>query len=121
MLETNGLILGYNSDFIQRLKIPGLSIRVALKGWDAQSFEQITGAEREYFEYPLVGLKKMIVEGLDAWPAVMLDVFGKEGVDKLKIKMHNLGLDCDIETEELERYPYVMENIKEREVRIKNN
>jgi hypothetical protein len=35
--------------------------------------------------------------------------------------MHNLGLDCDIETEELERYPYVMENIKEREVRIKNN
>lgn len=119
ILETNGLLLGYYPDFIERLAIPRLSIRVALKGWDPSSFQEISGANKDYFEYPITGIKKMIEKGLDAWPAVMLDVFGKEGLDKLKAHMHRLGLNCQIETETLERYPYVMDNILERKVRLK--
>jgi uncharacterized Fe-S cluster-containing radical SAM superfamily protein len=119
VLETNGLLLGYYPDFIAPLNIPRLTIRVALKGWDAESFQKITGAEKKYFAYPLIGLKKMIEQGLDAWPAVMGDVFGKEGIVKLKTKMRSLGLDCKLETEELERYPYVMENINKRGIRLK--
>lgn len=119
ILETNGLLLGYHSDFIEKLKIPRLSIRVALKGWDPMSFQLITGARYEYFQYPLIGLKKMIEEDLDAWPAVMLDVFGKEGLDKLKAKLKSMGINCSLETEELEKYPYVMDNIDKRGVILK--
>jgi uncharacterized Fe-S cluster-containing radical SAM superfamily protein len=119
VLETNGLLLGYYPDFIQQLNIPRLTIRVALKGWDADSFQEITGADKNYFEYPLIGLKTMIEQGLDAWPAAMWDVFGKEGVVKLKTKMRSMGLDCKLETEELEKYPYVMENISKRGIRLK--
>jgi uncharacterized Fe-S cluster-containing radical SAM superfamily protein len=119
VLETNGLLLGYYPDFIQQLNIPRLTIRVALKGWDANSFQEITGADKNYFEYPLIGLKTMIEQGLDAWPAAMWDVFGKEGVVKLKTKMRSMGLDCKLETEELEKYPYVMENISKRGIRLK--
>ena len=118
VLETNGLLLGYNPDFIQQLKMPRLTIRVAIKGWDPESFQKITGADKNYFEYPLIGLKRMREEGLDAWPAVMWDTFRKDGVVKLKTRMRSMGLDCEIETEELERYPYVMENISKRGVRL---
>jgi len=119
ILETNGLLLGYYPDFVRKIKFPHLSIRVAIKGWDPESFQQISGADKDYFEYPLIGLKKMLDERMDAWPAVMLDVFGKEGVDKLKMEMCKLGLDCRIEKEKLERYPYVMDNIYKRGVVLK--
>jgi uncharacterized Fe-S cluster-containing radical SAM superfamily protein len=119
VLETNGLLLGYHPEFIKRLKIPRLTIRVAIKGWDPLSFQQITGADKEYFEYPLIGLKKMIEEGLDGWPAVMSDVFGKEGLQRLKTRMQQMELDCHIEIEKLEKYPYVMDNISKRGVYIK--
>jgi len=119
ILETNGLLLGYYSDFVERLKSSQLSIRVALKGWERLSFQHITGADKEYFEYPLIGLKRMLEEGLDAWPAVMLDVFGKEGLDKIKAELKSMGIDCSVETEELEKYPYVMDNIDKRGVGLK--
>jgi len=31
--------------------------------------------------------------------------------------MRSMGLDCKLETEELERYPYVMENISKRGIK----
>ena len=116
ILETNGLLLGFYPDFIGRLAIPRLSIRVALKGWDPDSFQKITGAEKDYFAYSIIGIKKMLEIGLDAWPAVMFDVFGEEGVRALKTQMHKQGLKCRIETEKLEKYPYVMDNIYKRGV-----
>ncbi len=119
ILETNGLLLGYYPDFIERLTIPRLSIRVALKGWDPPSFQEITGAQKDYFGYPIIGIKNMIEKSLDAWPAAMLDVFGKEGIQALKSQMHNYGVRCRIETEVLEKYPYVMDNIYKRGVVLK--
>ena len=118
VLETNGFILGYRPDLISSLKIPGLSIRVALKGWDEQSFEKITGVDKRYFKYPLIGLVRMLEEGMDVWPAVMWDTFGQAGLEKLKTKLMDIGANCDIETEQLESYPYVMENISKRGVDI---
>jgi len=118
VLETNGFILGYRLDLVSSLKIPGLSIRVALKGWDEQSFEKITGVDKKYFKYPLIGLVRMLEEGMDVWPAVMRDTFGQAGLEKLKTKLMDMGVNCDIETEVLERYPYVMENINKRGVKL---
>lgn len=60
----------------------------------------------------------MLEQGLDAWPAVMWDTFGKDGVDKIKAKLSSLGIDREVEVEALERYPYVLENIRKRKVRI---
>jgi uncharacterized Fe-S cluster-containing radical SAM superfamily protein len=116
ILETNGLFLGLRPEFTAGLKIPGLSIRVAVKGWDELSFQNVTGAEKRYFEYPLIGLKRMLEEGLDAWPAVMRETFGKSGVEKLKAKLRAIGVNSEIEVEVLERYPYVMENLDKRKI-----
>lgn len=116
ILETNGFLLGYNPQFIERLKFPNLSIRVAIKGWDEESFERVTGAKKEYFVYPLKGVKKMLDEGLSPWIAIMADIFGREGRERLERRMEDMGIDCEVEEEILERYPYVMDNMEERGV-----
>lgn len=118
ILETNGLFLGLQPDLVTTLKIPRLSIRVALKGWDELSFQNITGADGRYFEYPLRGLKKMLEEGLNAWPAVMRDTFGETGIERLKVKLSSIGISTEIEVEALERYPYVLENLGKRDVAL---
>lgn len=114
ILETNGFLLGYNPGFIEKLKFPNLSIRVAIKGWDEESFEKITGAKKEYFAYPLNGVKKMLDEGLSPWIAIMGDIFGREGRERLRKRMEDMKIDCEIEEEILERYPYVMDNMEKR-------
>jgi uncharacterized Fe-S cluster-containing radical SAM superfamily protein len=53
ILETNGLLLGYEPKFVSRLaKLDKLQVRVALKDWDEQSFERISEAEGKFFELP---------------------------------------------------------------------
>lgn len=118
VLETNGLFLGYQAAFIKRLKFSKLAVRVAIKGWDEDSFRHITGADEKYFEYPLIGLKLMRQEGLNAWPAVMWEAFGEPGIESLKTRLLSMGIDSEIEIEVLEKYPYVMENIDRRKITI---
>lgn len=118
ILETNGLFLGLHPEFIDRLRFPDLHVRVAVKGWDEASFEEISGARRDYFEYPLVGLKNMLAEGLHVWPAVMWDTFGEAGIQKLKSRLAKMHLEAEVEIETLERYPHVMENIDGRKLAL---
>jgi len=118
ILETNGLLLGMQPEFIDRLNLPNLHIRVAVKGWDEAGFEKISGAYGTFFEYPLIGLKNMLAAGLDAWPAVMRDTFGEAGISKLKSRLTAMRIDSEIEVEGLERYPHVMENIEKRKLAL---
>jgi len=119
ILETNGLILGYQKELILNLKgFKNLSIRIAIKAWDEESFTQITGADKEFFIYPLLALKNLRELNLDAWSAVMGDLFTKDRIRMLKAKMKEVGISEHIETEELERYPYVLENIQKRNIQV---
>lgn len=117
ILETNGLILGYQKKLCLKLKgFKNLSLRIAIKAWDEESFTKITGAEKEFFIYPILALKHLRELELDAWPAVMGDFFNKDRMRALKTKMKELSISQHIETEELERYPSVLENLKKRNV-----
>jgi uncharacterized Fe-S cluster-containing radical SAM superfamily protein len=120
ILETNGLMLGYYPKWILRFESfkDFLWVRISIKGYDSQSFEQISGANMEFFKYPLNALKELRKCGIHAWPAVMWEVFGEEGIEKLA---ELLGLsEKEIETEYLELYPFIERNLKEREVKLKN-
>jgi uncharacterized Fe-S cluster-containing radical SAM superfamily protein len=118
ILETNGLILGYYPDLIDRINLKNLSIRISIKGWDETSFEKISGVSREYFKYPLIALKRLRDSGLDGWCAVMEDFFDEEKISILKKRLEELNLDLEIEREILERYPFCLENIKRRDVNL---
>jgi uncharacterized Fe-S cluster-containing radical SAM superfamily protein len=114
ILETNGLILGHRPDLIDFLVQRDVSVRVSIKGWNPETFGKITGAGGEFFSLPLAALRRLEEAGVEAWPAVMGDLFGREGVAELTRVLREQGISGRIEVEYLERYPFVAENLKRR-------
>jgi len=91
ILETNGLMFGYSPDLVDYFSGLSVVVRITVKGWDER--------------------------GIPFWVAVMYDVFGEEGVETLRKK---LPIPCRIEYEYLEAYPFVLENLRKRGVRLKD-
>jgi uncharacterized Fe-S cluster-containing radical SAM superfamily protein len=120
ILETNGLLFGCEPEFVSRLaKFDKLEVRVALKGWDEESFERISGAERRFFELPLKGLKDLLDEGINAWPAIMYETFGPKGIGRINRKLREFEIRPEeLEIEYLEAYPFVLENLKKRSISL---
>jgi uncharacterized Fe-S cluster-containing radical SAM superfamily protein len=114
IIETNGLVLGARPDLAEQLGGLNVAVRISIKGWDDQSFERISGAKREFFRYPLIALKTLRGAGVDAWPAVMEDLFGTEGTRCMAALMEEMGIRTRIETEYLERYPNVVSTMRQR-------
>ena len=114
VIETNGLILGYYPELIDKLVGKDVYVRISIKGWDEKSFERISGARAEYFIYPIRALKELIDAGINAWPAIMLDVFKREGIVKLNEVLERKGITTRLEPEYLEAYPFVIKNMRER-------
>ncbi len=119
ILETNGFFLGTRVDLIDKLKIRNLWVRVAIKGVDEDSFELVTGARKEFFPYPLMALKELQSQGIKAWPAVMGELFTDSEIARLKRHLDEFGIKGQLEEETLEPYPFVLENMKNRNVRLK--
>lgn len=119
ILETNGFFLGARTDLIKKLRFPNLNIRVCLKGTDKASFQRITGAKKEFFQYPLIALQKLEEQGIKAWPALMRDLFMPEEVGRLEKLLRQYGQKPELELEALEPYPFVLENMTKRGIKIK--
>jgi len=120
IVETNGLLFGVHPEFAKELAgFRRVFVRVCLKGWDEESFERITGARGEFFELPVHGLRFLIEAGVVAWPAVMYEVFGAKGMERVSRLLREHGISPEeLEVEYLEPYPFVMGNLAERGVKL---
>lgn len=116
VLETNGLILGYKQELIGKLKFKNLWVRIAIKGTDNDSFERITGAKREFFHYPFLALQELQNQKIKAWPALMGELFTSEEIRNLKRILAEYKIKADLELEVLERYPFVLDNLRKRKI-----
>jgi len=121
ILETNGLMLGFNEKLAQKLNHSQLLVRIALKGVDPDSFKKITGAKKDFFPYPFMALKTLREIGVKAWPALMEDLFTNSQIEKLKQTLLDFGVESELELEGLERYPFVLENLKRRKLLLPNS
>ena len=121
ILETNGFFLGKRLDLINKLKFENLWIRISLKGVDGDSFELIAGAKREFFQYPLIALKELENLGLKAWPAVMRNLFTNDEIARLEKLLAEYKINARLEEEILEEYPFVIENMKKRNVKTRES
>jgi len=119
ILETNGFLLGFNPRWVERLKNKNVVVRIALKGTDADSFEKITGAKKEFFDFPFLALQELERHGIRAWPAAMNDLFTEEEVKSLERLLDGYHIKAELELEVLEPYPFVLENMKRRGVLLK--
>lgn len=115
ILETNGFILGYEENMARELaRFENLLIRVSLKAINPQRFERITGAEGEFYFYPLQALINLHQAGARFWLAIMSEFFSAEDKQKLRDFLRQNHLSLEIEEEELLLYPCIEENLKKR-------
>lgn len=119
ILETNGLILGRQPDFIVQLGLGRVLVRVAIKGVDPASFERVTGARADFFSLPLDGLVRLERAGIEAWPALMGDLFEEEEISLLRATLEKRQIRAELEIESLEPYPFVLANIQRRGLRLR--
>jgi uncharacterized Fe-S cluster-containing radical SAM superfamily protein len=121
VLETNGILIGARPEFAQHLAaFPRLHVRISLKGWDERSFEQISGAGGDYFVLPLKGLKALLKLGIVAWPAIMYELFGARGIERISERLVGLSIQPEeLEVEYLEAYPFVLENLRRRSLDLR--
>jgi uncharacterized Fe-S cluster-containing radical SAM superfamily protein len=75
ILETNGIILGNDRDYVKRLAEfkDKLYVRVSFKAATPEGFTQRTGAIGEFYELPFKALKYLLDEGIDARAVAMTD------------------------------------------------
>ncbi|AIY87354.1 hypothetical protein T2812B_09175 [Thermotoga sp. 2812B] len=85
ILETNGLMFGFDPSLVDLFVNLNVLIRVSVKGWDEESFEKITGASGEYFRYQLKALEHLH-EKVHFWVAIVYDLFREKGLKELKKK-----------------------------------
>jgi uncharacterized Fe-S cluster-containing radical SAM superfamily protein len=120
ILETNGLMLGCRPDLGEKLKFENFLVRIALKGTEPLSFEKITGAKKDFYSYPLLALKNLERLKVRVWPALMEDLFSEAEIGNLKNTLREHDIKAELELESLEAYPFVLENMRRRQVFIKN-
>lgn len=75
ILETNGIILGYDKDYARRLSEfkDKLYVRVSIKAAKPKGFTQRTGAIGEFYKLPFKALKNLLDYGIYARAAAMTD------------------------------------------------
>ncbi|MEM2083065.1 MAG: radical SAM protein [Nitrososphaerota archaeon] len=75
ILETNGIILGSDRDYVKKLAEfkDKLYVRVSFKAATPEGFTMRTGALGKYYDLPFKALKYLLDEGIDARAAAMTD------------------------------------------------
>ena len=121
ILETNGILI--DEKFAKDLsKFKNLQVRVSLKGSNEKMFSLITNAEPEFFEYQLKTLKNLVDNNISCSAAIMVDLYSKEEILEIREKLYLIhpSLARDLEFESLIMYPFVLENLEKRGIKIKN-
>lgn len=75
ILETNGIILGFNKNYVKKLTEfrDKLYVRVSFKAATPEGFTKRTGALGKYYELPFKALKHLLDEGIYARAVAMTD------------------------------------------------
>lgn len=73
LLESNGIMLGYHPEYIKKLESfkDMLLFRISAKADTPERFEMISGAKKEFFEYPFIAIREAERMGFDCELAYM--------------------------------------------------
>ena len=111
ILETNGLLLGYDKKYIEDLSVfENLHVRVCLKGADSEEFSLFTGAEKG-FEYQIKALQYL----RDKQMSFNIAIVSKNKMKKQHFFQRVLEMDLGkimIEDEEIKLYPLVRKRLQ---------
>lgn len=115
ILETNGILLGYNENYVKRLSFfKNLHVRVCIKGCNKKEFSFLTGSKTTGFEYQIKSLDFLKKHKINFNIALVTTKSEKEK----KIfydRLQDIGLNhVMVEDEKIKLYPNVRKRLKER-------
>jgi uncharacterized Fe-S cluster-containing radical SAM superfamily protein len=118
ILETNGVLLGSDRDYVKRLAqfADKLYVRVSFKAATAEGFTQRTGALGDYYDLPFRGLEYLMEEGIFSRAAAMTDpkVMPREEREILIEKLSRIDrkLATDLEEEQMDAYETTLSRLR---------
>ncbi|MEM3382649.1 MAG: radical SAM protein [Nitrososphaerales archaeon] len=120
ILETNGIILGYDRNYVKQLSefASKLYVRVSFKAANPEGFTQRTGAKGEFYELPFKALKYLLDEGIYARAAAMTDprVMPKDErevlIERLSSIDPNANYSSNLEEEQINSYDTTIKRLK---------
>ncbi len=115
ILETNGLLLGRDPEYVKSLKkYNNIHIRVSLKAGNPEGFEKRTGGKGEYYELPFKAIEYLKLSGISFHVAAMTDP-GLMPANERLMMIKRLGLidyQDYLEEERCDPYPSAVTRLK---------
>lgn len=115
ILETNGILIGYDENYAKQLsKFTCLHVRVSIKGASPEEFSMLTGATPEAFNLQLKALKYLLDAGVSCNPAVMLSFSTKGNIRRLRERLKEIDPIPirEFEDEYVFLYPHVVKRLE---------
>ncbi len=115
ILETNGILIGYDESYAKEFADKNVYVRVALKGASSKEFALLTNARPEFYDYQLKALESLEKHGIRYRPALMS--FSRD-IEDLRRRLERIspGLSEDLEIEELMLFPHVKRELEKRKI-----
>ena len=107
VLETNGILLGKEPEYVRALKkYRNLYVRVSIKAGTPEGFERRTGGKGEFYELPYLAVETLKKEGLYFRVAPMSDsrLMPKEERREMIKKLREIGYKDYLEEEVCDPY-----------------
>jgi uncharacterized Fe-S cluster-containing radical SAM superfamily protein len=116
ILETNGILLGYDANYCRQLStFKNLHVRVSLKGTNEEEFARLTGARPNAFKLQLKAVENLLNAGVSCHPAVMMSFTTQKQLEILKKRLFEISKDLpeQVEEEYVILYPPVEAKLRE--------
>lgn len=115
ILETNGLLLGENPEYVDKLKkYENIHIRISLKAGNPEGFEKRTGAKGEFYELPFKAIEYLKQADISFHVAAMTDprIMPRDEREMMLVKLKSTGYQDYLEEERCDPYSSAVKRLK---------
>ncbi len=115
VLETNGMTLGNDPEYVQALsKYSRLHARVSIKGDSPEMFHELTGAHPDSYELPYKALRYLIDSSVSTNACLMASFSDGEGIKRVQRKLMEIhpGILKSLEIEKITLFPKVAQRLR---------
>ena len=115
ILETNGIVLGNDPEFVQALaRYKRLHVRVSIKGTSPEEYHDLTGAMPSSYRLPFQALGHLIDAEVSCNACVMVSFSSEEGIVDVKRQLAAVhpGILKSLELEKITLFPKVAERLE---------
>ena len=119
VMETNGMILGFDQQYVRDLKrFKNLHVRVSMKGCCPEEFHKLTGAQSSAYELPFKALETLIAAGISCNACLSVSFSDQASIKAAKRRLYDLwpGLLKSLEIERIKLFPKVRKRLREHDL-----